>query len=123
MKNLNVIFKLFTVAIILTAMSCSSGSSESSSSDNPIVGTWTVVKAEGTAASANEGTKYAFSDDGKAKVGEGLMASECTYTIEGENLDIDFSGGIVMKWKFKIDGNKMTMENATDATQKFWLEK
>jgi hypothetical protein len=117
-----VIFTALIAVVVMLSTSCGSGGG--SESGDPIVGTWTIVKAEGTASSSNEGTKYAFSDDGKVKVGEGLMASECTYTCEGEKLNIEFPGGIVMKWIYKIEGDeKMTMENATDATQKFWLEK
>ncbi len=124
MNKLNVLFSTLTAVLIMLSTACGGGG-ESSSSDNPIVGEWKVVKAEGAAASSNEGMEYVFEDDGKAKVGSGVMSTEYTYTTEGDLLTMNYQGGdkIVLTWKFKIDGNKMTMENTTDESQKFELEK
>ncbi len=122
MKKYNLLFTVFALTLFIFATSCGGGTS---SSDNPIVGKWKIVKAEGTAASLNEGIIYEFKDDGNATVGSGIMASKYTYTTEGNTLTMNYNGGtdIVLSWKFKIDGNKMTMKNTTDVSQKFELEK
>lgn len=121
MRKTNALLTLLAFTLALFFTSCGG----SSSKDNPIVGTWTITKAEGMAAASNQGVKYVFKDDGKATVGSGMMQSEYTYTISGDTLKMDFqgAGNIVLTWIYKIDGNKMTLDNASDADQKFWLEK
>jgi len=121
MKKQNLLFAVI-VAMFFVFTSCGEGES---SSDNPIAGKWKIVNAEGTAASLNLGMIYEFIDDGNATVGSGIMASKYTYTTKNDTLTMNYNGGsdIVLTWIYKIDGNKMTMENATDASQKFELEK
>lgn len=124
-KKVNVFFTALVALTVVFLVSCGGGKSkekgESTSNDGPIVGKWEVTKAEGVAASANKGQVYAFSGDGSAKV----SYSDYTYTLEGDTLKMDYEGAgqIVLVWVCKIDGNKMTLDNATDAEQKLWLNK
>lgn len=117
--------KLIFTALIIAFASFFTSCGGSSSKDNPIIGSWTITKAEGAAAASNQGVNYIFNDDGKATVGSGIMKSEYTYTITGDTLKMDYQGqgSIVLTWIYKIEGNKMTLDNASDAEQKFWLEK
>ncbi len=120
MNKTNVIFSVFVAGIFMLLTSCGGGSS----SDNPIVGSWKIVKAEGVGASASQGMEYTFKDEGKAIAGSGMMESEYTYTVSNDTLSMDYQGlgTIVLVWTFTIDGDKMTMKNTT-ADQEFWLEK
>ncbi len=121
MKKQNLLFTVI-VAMFLVFTSCGEGEA---SSGNSIIGKWKIINAEGTAASLNVGMVYEFNDDGNATVGSGIMASKYTYTAKNDTLTMNYDGGsdIILTWIYKIDGNKMTMENATDASQKFELEK
>lgn len=123
-KKVNLLLTSFTALVVLFLVSCggkSEGKSETASNDGPLVGDWTVVKAEGIAAEANKGQVYEFKGDGSAKV----SYSDYTYTLEKDTLKMDYEGQgqIVLVWKCTIDGNKLTLDNATDADQTLWLEK
>ena len=116
MKKTKLFLTVFVASVFMLLTSCGGGSS----SDNPIVGSWKIVKAEGTSASMNEGMIYEFNTDGSAKTGP----TNYKYTTSSDTLVMDYNGegSIVLTWVFSIDGDKMTMEN-TGSDQKFWLEK
>ena len=120
MKKTKLFLTVFVASMFMLLTSCGGGSSSNNPSDNSIVGSWKIVKAEGTSASMNEGVIYEFNDDGSAKTGP----TPYKYTTSSDTLVMDYNGegSIVLTWVFSIDGNKMTMEN-TSSDQKFWLEK
>lgn len=115
-KKVNLIFSGLTAMFFLVLVSCGGGSS-----DNPIVGKWKVVKAEGTAASLNEGQEYVFKDDGKAVASN----TDYTYTYANDTLKMDYqgAGSIIITWVCIIEGAKMTLDNASNTKQTLWLEK
>lgn len=131
MKKSNILLTIFTVVIFLFATACGGSKTnnnekgDETSNDSPIVGKWTIVKAEGSSASMNEGMVYLFNNDGTAKVGEGGLSSEYKYTFEDNKLSMDYNGEgkIVLEFSVKFEGDsKMTMDNIS-SDQKFWLEK
>ncbi len=124
MKKLNLFLAVLTLSVIMFATSCKSGDNNSSDS-NSIVGEWTITKAEGTAASSNQGMVYVFKNDGSAITKYGTIETQYTYSTNGDTLAMNYNGGndIILTWIYEINNNKMTMNNISDTSQKFELEK
>ena len=123
MKKLNLLLTVLTLSVIMFATSCKS--ENNSSSGNSITGEWTITKAEGTAASSNKGMIYIFNNDGSLVAKYGTIETQYTYSTNNDTLTMYYNGGndIVLTWTYNIDGNKMTMQNTSDDSQKFELEK
>ncbi len=121
MKRIQISLSVFTVVIMLIFSACGSNESDSKKESHPIVGKWEIVKAEGEFADMNKGQIYEFLPDGKAKI----SYANYTYKFVGDTLFMDYEGAgkIIVKSIYKIDGDKMTLYNATDGNQKFFMER
>ena len=124
MKKVNLVLTIMVAAIFILTTSCGGNGDgdTSSSSNNPLVGEWTIVKATGMSADLNQGKKYTFDSDGNVNAAGG----EYKYSMSNDTLSMDFGGQgqIILTWVVAHDGdNKMTLDNASDADQKLWLEK
>ena len=94
-----------------------------SNADNAkIKGTWKVVKAEGKAASQNEGKTYDFKEDGSAVLNG---VENKGYSLGGTTLTIDYNGMEEMysQWTVTFDGDKKVKLEKKDDDLKVWLEK
>lgn len=125
MKKLNLVFYSVIVTMIFFTVSCKDGGNSNqvnSNSSNDIVGKWEIVKAEGDMADLNKGQIYEFSDDGTANI-SGITNYD--YKIIGDTLIMDYEGQgeIVLKWIIELNGDNMTLDNASDAHQTFWFER
>ncbi len=121
MKKFHISLSVFTVVMMLIFSACGGNESDSKKASHPIVGKWEIVKAEGIAADMNKGQIYTFLSDGTAKI----SLFKYQYKFVGDTLFMDEGGHgeIVMKWIYKIDGDKMTLDNTSDIKQTFFMER
>ena len=152
MNKLNVLLSVLATVLIILTTSCGGGDKKENSdeaklkamtkavteehgelkevdkstisnADNAkIKGTWKVVKAEGKAASANEGKTYDFKDDGSATL-NGVDYKG--YSLGGTNLTMDLNGMEEMydQWTVTFDGDKKVKLEKKEDDLKVWLEK
>jgi hypothetical protein len=120
------------VASLVFAFACSSEEGkedgekgekgEKAESGGPLMGTWTIVEAEGTAAETNKGTPYQFEKD-KLTIGEGIMSNKADYSLSGDTIIVLFEGlSNPFKYLYSLDGKRLRMELLT-SDQVFYLEK
>ena len=123
-QKMQTIKQTFTVLAIILGMALSS-CDEDSSLQKSIAGKWEIVNAEGTAASSNISAVYNLKTNGNATVSSNSMKTKYTYTTKGDTLIMNYNGikDIVLKWLYEVNGNKMTLQNTADNTQKLELEK
>jgi hypothetical protein len=83
-----------------------------------IVGTWTVVSAEGPNADMNKGVVYTITDKQM-----NTTYSKGNYTIVGDTILNLFEGmETPFKYVYKLDGKQLKMELLGSGGQKFVLE-
>jgi len=95
----------------------------SKKSDNPLVGEWKIVEAEGSMADLNKGVIYTFNDDGSMTIKGMGITTKAKYTQEGEKLKIVFEvGNMTFEAKIEIKDKTMKYE-LLNSDQKFVMEK
>ena len=90
-----------------------------------LIGEWLVVKAEGMMATSNKGMLYKFEDEKNVKLCSGLAELEYGYSFQNDILSFNLGGkgDFILEFTYKIEGDKMVLDNASDAIQMLWLEK
>ena len=109
MKKLYFILLINTVTSLILLNSCGS----ENSSPNPFVAKWQVTKEEGTSGNVNVGSFYDFKNDTTVTISLGLMASDCSYRTSNDTLFIHFPSNITVVHTFKMNGDKLILNNIT----------
>ena len=117
--NKNILFSTLFALMLIFATSCGDGGKDT------IVGKWKVVEAKGTASSMAIGTEYNFNKDGSAATKAMSIEVKYTYKTENNILIMNYNGGddIVLHFNYSLKGSKLTLENTSDKSQKFVLER
>ncbi|WP_066685246.1 lipocalin family protein [Christensenella intestinihominis] len=109
MKNLKkiIVFGLL-VCLALSMIACSG------SSDNGVVGEWSLVQADGTVA---DGGYMKFNDDGTAefKYATDSEAEALTYKVDGDNVIVTRKGQDVT---FVLKGDTMEVDGVVNLKRK-----
>ena len=114
--------RVFAIAAALGVLALSTVSlSPAALADNAakIVGSWKVVKAEGSMASSNKGQTYTFNKDGSMNISR---ITKGTYTVEGEMVRLTF-GTIKMAADISFPSEKTMVYRLQNSDQVFTMEK
>ena len=108
---------VLTIAVV--ALSLYACGKKGAASGSPVVGTWKVVEASGTAADMNKGMVYDFKDSGELLVG-GM--TKFAWTVTNDTLYWNMGESFKFSAKFKISGDTMNLDYET-SDQKFVMKK
>lgn len=111
-----ILIPLVVLALLMGSFACNKGAK------SPIVGKWKIVEATGTMAQINIGTMYIFRSNGKMRISKGILKTNATYTLQGNDLTIAYTNNMKMQAKVTIEGDKMTYELA-GGNQKFIMQR
>jgi len=106
------------VALLLAVLFIACGKKDGATG-SPILGTWKVVEASGTAADVNKDMTYEFREDGKLMVA-GIRQFD--WSLTNDTLYWNMGKAFKFSATFKISGDTMHLDFKT-SNQKFVMKK